>query len=207
MYLINTGDIFVTREKNVEKVANFLTDHNIDFEEMRRNDNSKEIAFSIDENHGDIEDDLKALITFCNAQNIEIRFDIRYSGDDVGGYTYKTGDEEMQYLDETDIAIADAGDDCLIDACKRRGLWPNEEEIYRKVQHEYLLEDAENHLEEILERDENYSLRTSTALCGDRKKFLEEAVRLYEKYKDCDIAENATWECLIEDLLERRRNI
>ena len=62
MYLINTGDIFVTREKNVEKVANFLTDHNIDFEEMRRNDNSKEIAFSIDENHGDIEDDLKALI-------------------------------------------------------------------------------------------------------------------------------------------------
>ena len=74
----------------------------------------------------------------------------------------------------------------------------NEEEIYRKREREYRLLDAERHLED-------YEEMSGTKL-GDinRKKLLNDLVDLFEKYKDCSVAENDTWEAAIKQLLEKK---
>ena len=62
-------------------------------------------------------------------------------------------------------------------------------ETYEKVKHEYLLEDAQYQVEMFLEWHEEYK---SYEEVKDKVDY-EEMVELFEKYQNCDVAENDTW--------------
>lgn len=67
-----------------------------------------------------------------------------------------------------------------------------EYQIYLRVEHELLLEDAGYFVE---------------AFCEDRGLDqdlfdLEELVTMYEQAKDCNVAFNDTWECVVRDYAE-----
>jgi len=91
------------------------------------------------------------------------------------------------------------------------------ETIFREVEHEYLLEDAENALyalagyiaydgdspsnkdaEAWFKKNYGYSLRAAT---NSKSKYytLERAVVLFEKYESMDTCDEGTWECAIKD--------
>ena len=66
---------------------------------------------------------------------------------------------------------------------------------YEIVKHEYLLEDAHYQVETFLEWHDAYK---SYKEIKDKIDY-EELVRLYEKWQDCDTAENDTWHSIVYD--------
>ena len=76
----------------------------------------------------------------------------------------------------------------------------NEEEIYRKKEREYRLLDAKRHFEDYEQALGSYILLEK----DERLQLLNDLVDLFEKHKDCSIAENDTWEAAIKQLLEKK---
>lgn len=73
---------------------------------------------------------------------------------------------------------------------------------YEIVKHEYLLEDAHYQTETFLEWNEDYK---SYEEIKDKVDY-EELVRLYEKWQDCENAENDTWQSILADYFRENKD-
>lgn len=127
MHYFNEGNISVHDVKMANEIRKlWKAEHKNDpFEEPYWLNGDYVIGFFGIE--GDMEDFLHEIIEICAKANAYLELDIRYSGDEVGGFYYKTGEtnDGMQYLDEADVALRDMENKRLIAECKRRGIWPD----------------------------------------------------------------------------------
>ena len=197
MDYIHTGDIVVDNKEVANHICDMLCKEFTSLSGFSaRNDSyHDDWVIDIDGVESGMEDILKEIITFCKNNGERLQFDIRYSGDAVGGYRYSSKDapyaneEAMEYLDEQDIALADADSEHHNEELKRRNLSPDEYEwFYRVREHDYLKQDAEKQLEEYFDGRAEEDLHIT-----DWNSFIERLVALYEDMRDCNIAENDTW--------------
>ena len=72
----------------------------------------------------------------------------------------------------------------------------NEYDVYRKVQHDFLLEDARNFVADHLECDEDDEQM--------EKYDYEYLVSEYERREDCNVAFNDTWWSVVEEYMEEQ---
>lgn len=199
MYCFNEGDIRVHDVKMANKIMEIWNgkygNSPFDFDEPVLLNETYVISFFGIES--DMEAFLHEIIKLCIMANTYLEFDIRYSGDEHGGFYYKTGetDDGMQYLDETDVALGDMENKRLIAECKRRGIWPDAETAYRKQEHEYLRQDADRHLEEYFE--EHVREYIETTFLSDKNELIEQLVSMFEDMRDCNVSENDTWDNVI----------
>lgn len=79
------------------------------------------------------------------------------------------------------------------------------EKIYREVLENYRLEDAENHVEDMIE---NGSLeRDVLESFGDMDDFYGDVVSCYEYHHDCNLPENDTYEAIINNLYQENKQL
>lgn len=199
MYYYNVGDITVhdndTANKIREKWSREYSEYQLLPEPVLLNG---EYVIDVDGIEYYMDDFLREIIQICAKANTYLEFDIRYSGDETGGYHYKTGetyDNIMQYLDGIDISLLDADDKHLIDACKHRSIWPDIEAAYRKQEHEYLRQDAERHLEEYFDGHVRKYIQIGSP--SDWNDLIEKLVSMFEDMRDCNVSENDTWDSVI----------
>ena len=96
-----------------------------------------------------------------------------------------------------------------------------EKDIFFKVEHEYRLEDAANHLgdhfninpeEDVEDNPGAYQLFTDVMGCSydeacnpsSEHYVLDELVKLFERYQDANVAENDTWAYAVSDFIKSR---
>lgn len=75
-----------------------------------------------------------------------------------------------------------------------------DEEVFRRVEHEYLLEDAKTHVMDYLGSLSPDEDDIPTGVSAD----LELLVERYEKRRDCNTAENDTWKSVVEEYFDDR---
>lgn len=131
MHYFNEGNISVHDVKMANKIREIWNgkygNNPFDFDEPVLLNGAYVISFFGIE--CDMEDFLHEIIEIFDKANTYLQFDICYSGDEHGGFYYKTGEtnDGMQYLDEADVALRDMESKRLIAECKRRGIWPDAE--------------------------------------------------------------------------------
>lgn len=134
MHYFNEGNISVHDAKMANKIRELwkVKHENYPFEEPYWLNGDYVIGFFGIE--CDMEDFLHEIIKICTMANTYLQFDICYSGDEHGGFYYKTGEtnDGMQYLDEADVALRDMENKRLIAECKRRGIWLDAEQEANK---------------------------------------------------------------------------
>ena len=127
MNMVNSGEVTVyTGKEDTKKVADFLDRLNAGYMPCE----IKENVITFDGVEGDFQYDFEALVAFCKGSGIKIDFDVRFYGDYDGGYSYNFGNDKMEVLNAFDVMVRDGAvsDSELIEECKRRGIWPEEEE-------------------------------------------------------------------------------
>lgn len=80
------------------------------------------------------------------------------------------------------------------------------EKIYRKREHQYLLEDAHSHFvqyifgdEEVTDEQIEHEIHNLKSSHGNN--IFEKFVREFEDLQDCNVADNNTWEVAIKNVL------
>ena len=136
MYLFNSGTIELTQTDDLNNVIEFFKYCvNSDLYEIEESDldcmktsfseqlHKYIIEFSFWEFN--LEDLLTDFVEYCKSSNISISFYIKYIGDYVGGYYYESSMDEMEDLDEFDVAARAVDNDRILKECARRGLYTN----------------------------------------------------------------------------------
>lgn len=196
MYYYNGSIDIKGTEKQANGVLEFLRLEDDRFFEKKLWYSTKEAVYEIDAtmDGAGLEDTLNKLVDYSKYENIDVIVDVRFTGVDAGGYYYRkhSGEEALEYFDESDLALREASDAALLAEVMRRHL---KGKIYDEVRHEYLMEDAARQLDDYYDCHENY-----------REEFLSMLADKFITQHDCNVDDNTQWVNIIKesDMSKRR---
>ena len=133
MYLFNSGTIELTQINDLNNLIEFfkycvssdlyeIEESDLDCMKTSFSEQLHKFIIEFSFWEFDLEDLLIDFVEYCKSSNISISFCIKYTGDYVGGYYYESNMDEMEDLDEFDVAARDVDDNRILKECARRGL-------------------------------------------------------------------------------------